>query len=228
MNAKPPPEPDIQFVERSAKALAAGYAVLTALLTAVASLQGGLGRLLLNRPWLSLLAIGVVLLGIILGFIAAYAWVGRTHVKAVFLIAGLFFFMGGVVGFAWLEQSTLLENERPTITVKSSLGEDAASLDATIAANGVKTTEWIYTVVTGVTKGDSTTIYQTRAGPDEDGKVSVAFTIDVVAQYDFVRVGATRASSRAGEEVDPCFAPDGGSTDHSCATIYRAAPTVQP
>jgi hypothetical protein len=233
------PSRQATFLETSAKALAGGYAVVAAALTTIGTLQGGLGRLLLNRPLWSLISIACSLLGIAVAFAAAYAfpdddrpsWVRfRTHAlrnhtwKLITLVVGAVLFVAGLLSLASAENYTLAQNERPAIAVKASFTGGNSTLEGTVSSSGVKSSEWIYVAVRGAREdvGDKgrVTLYQTRAGPDSNGKVEVTFTINVARVFDFIRIGATRASSNDDEVVDPCFPSGADSEDQSCATLY--------
>jgi hypothetical protein len=241
-------------LDKLAQLLAGGYAVLTAVLTVVGGLKGGLGRILLNHPWLTGLGILSLLAAIALALIAAHVVdssdADKKTLRVTLVVISLVLFTVGIALFLFAEVFVTGDNQRPTITTKTSISAGASTLEGQVKAAGVKAKEWVYVSVNGfqemplATKRVRTTghvgrpfkrsiLYQTRAGPDLEGDVDVEFTIGFVpARFYAIRVGATLASSADDEQVDPCFTESDTETSGASqspstgAPVSRAEPAV--
>jgi hypothetical protein len=239
---QPPPKSDEDkgFVAVAAKTLAAGSAVITALVAAVGTLDGGLNRLILNDEKATLAALGAMLLGVVLAFFAAAKFEPQIRGKKlprpreVLVALGFVAFVGGLIGLGAIEALSIGANERPAISTVAKVTADGSSLEGTVNAGGVETDQWVYLVVSGVNletvkdpsgakalQQNRSTLYQTRAGPDRTGKVSASFNVaGIFGRFDFIRIGATLAKSLDDEGVEACFSDVDASIEQSCATVY--------
>lgn len=248
------PQEQVTALDTIARRLAGGYAVVTVLLTTIGTLEGGLGRLLLNHLKLTLAGVVLTLVGLVVAFLGAYLLAEEKHNRRwAAVVVALLAFVGGIGLIGYAEARSLSDNERPTITTTASMAAEGSKLEGHITAGGVKADEWVYLRVNGfqaTTEDDptnsagvegtksskaegpmvNTLLYQTRAGPDRNGKVDFTFNIPVVlARFDFIRIGATRAHTHKGEEVDACFVLEGPSaTDQSCSTVYLSDGPKRP
>jgi len=217
-------------IDTIAKTLASGYAVVAVILTTIGTLQGGLERLLLNQPVWTLIGLGLALVGIVVAFAAAYVvpktW--STRRRAFVVVVALVLFIVGILITVGFGTRSLSDNERPGITTTASMSADGSTLKGEVTAYGVKAEDWVYLSAKGFqsTAGaqpmSPVLLYQTRAGPNRNGKVDLSFEVPVAfSRFDFVRIGATRANGIEDERIDPCFEPlPDASVNQSCATLY--------
>jgi hypothetical protein len=221
------PEKAPDPIDKIAKTLAGGYAVVAVILTTIGTLQGGLERLLLNQPWWTLFGLLLALAGVVSAFVAAY--IVRQHGwRVAFVVLAVLLFIVGVVITVGFGTRSLSANERPGITTTASMSADGSALKGQVTAFGVKAKDWIYLSAKGFQAtsdeqpASPVLLYQTRAGPNRNGKVDLSFEIPVALnRFDFVRIGATRANDIGDERIDPCFEPQpDASVDQSCATLY--------
>ncbi len=233
-----PPPPPPSGIDTVAKTLAGGYVFVGFILATIGGLQGGLQRLLINHPWWTVAGLLATGAGIALAFVDAYVIRGKSRLAWMVLALGLFAFGLGVL--LYLSTKSISENERPAITTTASVAGDGSKLEGHVTALGVKSSQWVYVSVNGIQASTSETgdsassnetggkpklLYQTRAGPDRNGKVDLTFNIPVsFGRFAFVRIGATRASNHDDEKLNPCFVK-AGALNQSCATVYP--PQVQ-
>ena len=154
------------------------------------------------------------------------------------LVVAFLLFAIGVALLIWFSTSSLSENERPAITTEASMAADGSKLKGKVTAFGLKSDDWVYLSVKGFEQtakeetpaGTPVLLYQTRAGPDRNGKVDLSFDIPVAfGRFSFVRIGSTRAHKTEDERIDPCFEPlPQASQDQSCATLYPAPGPKRP
>jgi type IV secretory pathway VirB2 component (pilin) len=232
-------------LDKLAQLLAGGYAVLTAVLTVIGGLKGGLGRILLNHPVWTAVGITSLLVAIFLALLSAHVvptsgTKANNFLRLALVVSSLLLFGLGIGAFANAEFLVTEDNQRPTITTKTSISADSSTLEGHVTAAGIEGKEWIYVSVNGFqerstataqTKTKRSLLYQTRAGPNLEGDVDVDFTIGFIpAHFDVIRVGATLARDPEDEQVDPCFAGNRPAVDQSCATVYpprgRRRPTL--
>jgi hypothetical protein len=149
--------------------------------------------------------------------------------KWFLLVVAFFLFALGVALLIWFSTSSLSENERPAITTEASMEAGGSKLKGKVTAFGLMSDDWIYLSVKGFEQtakeetaaGAPVLLYQTRAGPDRNGKVDLSFDIPVAfGRFSFVRIGSTRAHKTEDESIDPCFVLRHASEDQSCATLY--------
>jgi hypothetical protein len=234
-------EKKAEFWPTAAKTLAAGYVFVGFILTTVGEFQGGLERLLLNHPKLTLAGLLLVGAGIGLAFVAGF--VKGAGQKRVVRYSALFFALGLVC--LWQASTmSLSEAERPEIATTASMTADGSKLEGHVSAFGVKTKQWIYVSAKGLANAqteDGVSLYKTRAGPGRDGKVDLTFAIPVAFnRYQRVRVGAARVGAIDQEKNDPCFedpenqppASDAKKPEpvknQSCATVFPPTGPKRP
>jgi hypothetical protein len=233
------PEKKATFWDTLAKTLAGGYVFLGFLLTTLAAFQGGLERLLLNRPYGTLLGLGLVGAGIALAFVDAF--VKRASSRKIVVVLALILFIIGLLVLWHVGTSSLADNERPGITATASIAADGSKLEGQVTAFGLKTKQWVYVSVKGLPSATSEAgvpLYKTRAGPGRNGKVDVSFTIPVAFnRFQRVRIAASRVGTIDEEKNDPCFeSPDQQPqtkdtepvVDQSCATIFPPSGQTRP
>ena len=136
------------FTDTLAKTLAGGNVFLGFILTTLAAFQGGLERLLLNRPYGTLLGLGLVGAGIALGFVDAF--VKSAPRKKLVVVVALFLFIAGLLVLWHVGTSSLADNERPEITATASIAAEGSKLESHVTAFGLKTNQWVYVSVKGL------------------------------------------------------------------------------
>jgi hypothetical protein len=222
---------DPSFTDTVAKTLASGYVFVGFILTTIAALQGGLERLLLNHPWMTLIALLLLGAGIGIGFVDAFVSKAKSKLRIVLLGLGLF--GAGLIWLMILSTSSLAEVERPGISATASMSADGSKLQGHVSAFGIKTKQWVYVSANGLVNAQQTEpgipLYKTRAGPDRTGKVDLSFEIPVAFNhYERVRIGASRVSSTDEEKNNPCFESQVAENEprkkpeenQSCATVF--------
>ena len=135
------------FTDTLAKTLAGGYVFLGFILTTLAAFQGGLERILLNRPYGTLLGLGLVGAGIALAFVDAFV---KSAPRKKLVVVALLLFIAGLLVLWHVGTSSLADNERPEITATASIAAEGSKLESHVTAFGLKTNQWVYVSVKGL------------------------------------------------------------------------------
>jgi outer membrane protein OmpA-like peptidoglycan-associated protein len=121
--------------------LAVGLATMTAALTAVGSLTGGIARMFRNYEWPTIVSFGLVLFGVLFAIVAAVLPGGTRQVlPRAFVVLGAISFVGGVMLAITLMVAATGKTDRPALSAQ--LAKDATgawSVKGTARTSGLKT-----------------------------------------------------------------------------------------